>query len=176
MRMPTAVLLRLIDPIYIAFRRIWLTELTLTQCQPNSLKWVEHCPLIAVRLNTPTFVAGIFYFAEDIESDTYVDLKFAGFEISRLSDLKADSSAIYADLRWEFVPQWQLSVGARFSDEEKERVVKAAKVLGCDIAFVSMIKGNVINVRSKINFEEFNQALDADLYAKVAAFYKEKLA
>jgi len=65
------------------------------------------------------FIGGLFYFEEQYESDILVQILIADRTVLHPRQLKADASAAYVDVEWQFHPQWSASFGARYSREEK---------------------------------------------------------
>ncbi|MCR4369293.1 MAG: ATP-grasp domain-containing protein [archaeon] len=63
-------------------------------------------------------------------------------------------------------------VSVKLSDEHREMAIKAAKVCGVDIGVVKIIEGKVTNVRTRIDFNMFNETLSKNMYEKVASHYE----
>jgi glutathione synthase/RimK-type ligase-like ATP-grasp enzyme len=67
------------------------------------------------------------------------------------------------------------ALSSKLSEDQKEMAIKAARLVGADIATVKMINGTVIGVRAEIDFKMFNEALSEDIFEKIARFFKEKI-
>jgi len=65
------------------------------------------------------FIAGLFYFEEQYESDILVQILIADRTVFHPRQLKAAASAAYVDVAWQFHPEWHASFGARYSREKK---------------------------------------------------------
>ncbi len=65
------------------------------------------------------FIAGLYYFEEQYESDISVQILIADRTVFHPRQLEADASAAYIDAAWQFHPQWNASFGARYSREKK---------------------------------------------------------
>ncbi len=76
--------------------------------------------------DTLNYVAGLFYFNEDNETD-YASYNFfatfrrlAPLEYDRILDNGVDSWALYGQLDWRVHEQWTLTAGLRYTDESKD--------------------------------------------------------
>ena len=65
------------------------------------------------------WVIGGFYFTEDASSD--IDFIISGLDVLlRAPKIDTDAWAVFADVTYRFNDAWELTVGARYSEEEKE--------------------------------------------------------
>ena len=62
----------------------------------------------------------------------------------------------------------------KLSENDKENVINATKVVGLDIARVDLVKGRIISIEPKINLKNFNKICSADIESRIVDFYISK--
>lgn len=62
----------------------------------------------------------------------------------------------------------------RLSENDRENVINATKVVGLDVARVDLVKGRIISIEPKINIKNFNKICSADIESRIIDFYLSK--
>ena len=68
------------------------------------------------------FVAGVYYFRSAYDLDQITNLGFIPAQTRVFVDHESTSTAAFLDVDWRFAPGWRLSLGGRYTNDEKQIV------------------------------------------------------
>ena len=77
-------------------------------------------------------VAGLYYLRGNYEGAFDTVLGNFGVNAPTFGDVDKTSKSVFADVTWDFHPQWSLSVGGRYTEDETEAAVIRQTYLGTD--------------------------------------------
>jgi len=100
-----------------------------------------------------SYVAGLYYFNEDIDADgsIYVELGAFGLFNSRTRSVRSVETtnlAAFGEVNWHISDKFTLIVGGRFSDEEKDaEFSRFGTAINPDLPFATLFSGDYIGAQ-----------------------------
>lgn len=66
------------------------------------------------------WLVGLYYFTDDADTSISIPIPGFGFDILHIADMSTDAYAVFSDVTYRVSEQFHLTVGLRYSSEEKE--------------------------------------------------------
>jgi len=101
-----------------------------------------------------SYVAGLYYFNEDIDADgsIYVELGAFGLFNSRTRSIRSVETtnlAAFGEVNWDLTDKFTLIVGGRFSDEEKDATFsRMGTSIDPNLPFATLFSGDYIGAQN----------------------------
>ena len=86
----------------------------------DNLSYSQEFQLLSNTDGNLEWLLGAYYFHEQLTYDATIDVGLPVWLSVTPQDIETDAMALYGQVTWNFNDAWALSVGGRFSDEEKE--------------------------------------------------------
>jgi len=88
-----------------------------------------------------SWIAGLYYSDDNVEETAFGLLSdLAGFDNANLVEQDTQTQALYGHVEWQLADQWRLTLGARYTDEEREANICTADIDGNFAGFLDFIE------------------------------------